>query len=111
MATALPAEVQAVKGALNRNSLNAGVGILHEPTGRIFLRPFDDVPGGHVELVTVVGLPLNECKGFAILKEPGGSFVPVNNSHINGLQGASGSLMMPQATFAEIVQALQAAGL
>jgi hypothetical protein len=111
MAIALPVEVQAVKDALDQNALNAGVGILHEPTGKIHLRPFDQVPGGHAQLVGMMGLPLNECKGFAILKAADGWFIPVNNSHLNGPQGTPGSLQMPRVTFDEIVQALGAAGL
>jgi hypothetical protein len=111
MAIALPAEVQAVKDALDQNALNAGVGVLHEPTGRIHLKPFDQVPGGHAQLAGMMGLPLMECKGFAIVKATDGRFVPVNISHLNGPQGTPGSLQMPQATFDEIVRALGAAGL
>jgi hypothetical protein len=111
MVIALPAEVQAVKDALDQNVLNAGVGILHGPTGSIHLKPFDQVPGGHAQLAGMLGLPLVECKGFAILKAPDGRFVPVNNSHLHGPQGSPRSLQMPQATFDEIVQALGAAGL
>jgi hypothetical protein len=111
MATASPQEVQAVKAALDQDPLNAGVGILHEPTGRIYLKPFDQVPGGHAQLAGDLGLPLSECKGFGIAKAAGGAYVPVNNSHLNGPQGLPGSLQMPQPTFADIVRALQAAGL
>ena len=111
MVTASPQEVQAVKAALDQNPLNAGVGVLHEPTGTISLRPFDQVPGGHAQLAGDLGLPLNECKGFGIFKAPGGAYVPVNASHLNGPQGVPGSLQMPQPTFAEIIAALQAAGL
>src|SRR6266511_3068246 len=35
-----PQEVQAVKDALAANSNNLGIGILHEPTGHIHLKPF-----------------------------------------------------------------------
>jgi hypothetical protein len=108
-----PAPVQAVKDALTRSAFDFGVGILHEPTGQIHLAPINSLPnrGGHAELVSVLGLQQGECKGFAIVKDPAGTFVPVNLSHLNGLQGSPGSLQMPQATFAEIVRALQAAGL
>jgi hypothetical protein len=105
------AELQAVKDALRQDPLNAGVGILHEPTGTIHLRPFDMVPGGHAQLAGDLGLALRDCKGFAIVQAPDGSFVPVNRSHLNGPQGAPGSLQMPQPTFGEIVRALRAARL
>jgi hypothetical protein len=111
MATASPQELQAVKAALDHNPLNLGVGILHEPTGRISLRPFDQLPGGHAQLAGDLALPLGECKGFGIAKAAGGAYVPVNSSHLNGPQGSPGSLQMPASTFAEIVAALQAAGL
>jgi hypothetical protein len=106
-------EVRVVKDALNQNDLNVGVGLLHEPTGRIYLRPIDSLPhkGGHAELVAELGLPQRECKGFVISKSPAGAFVPVNLSHLNGPQGSPGSLQMPQATFDEIVKALGSAGL
>lgn len=111
MPTAFPGEVQAIKDALNQDSLNAGVGILHEPTGRIHLMPFDLVPGGHAQLAGSLGVPLSECKGFGIFKAVNGAFIPVNSSHLNGPQGMPGSLQMPASTFQEIVKALQAAGL
>jgi hypothetical protein len=109
--TCNPQEVQQVKDALLRDPLNGGVGILHEPTGQIFLAPFDTVPGGHFELVTRFRLAPADCKGFAIFLQPDGTFVPVNSSHLNGVQGQSGSLQMPASTFSGIIQSLQNAGL
>lgn len=106
-----PAEVQAVKDALNRNPYNLGIGVLHEPTGQIRLAPFDVVPGGHAELVVRLTLPAMECKGFVIEKRLDGTFAAVNISHLNGPQGQAGSLQMPPATFDDIRQALQQAGL
>jgi hypothetical protein len=76
MATASPQEVQAVKAALDQDPLNAGVGVLHEPTGTISLRPFDQVPGGHAQLAGDLGLPLSECKGFGVFKAPGALTCP-----------------------------------
>jgi hypothetical protein len=104
-------EVQQIKNALLQDPLNLGVGILHEPTGQIFLAPFDSVPGGHFELVTRFQFALADCKGFAITLLPDGTFVPINNSHLNGIQGQTGILQMPGATFSGIIQALQNAGL
>src|SRR5262245_2818857 len=104
-------DVQRVKDALRQNPLNLGVGVLHEPSGQIILAPFDDVPGGHVDLVVRSGLPVNACKGFVICIQPGDVFIPVNASHLNGPLGTPGSLQMPSTTFADIVQALGTAGL
>jgi hypothetical protein len=107
-----PAQVQIVKDALIQDPSNFGVGILHEPTGRIFLSPFDDLPNqaGHADLVQVAGVSIRECKGFVIV-ERAGSFQAVNNSHLNGLQGQPGSLQMPATLFAQIELALRHAGL
>jgi hypothetical protein len=107
-----PREVQDVKDALGQIALNLGVGILHEPTGRISLLPMDRLPnrGGHNELVQLFNVPSSECKGFVIVKANDG-FLPVNISHLNGIQGQPGSLQMPPVTFSEIVQALTSAGL
>jgi hypothetical protein len=106
-----PHEVQKIKDELQRNPLNSGVGILHEPSGHISLAPFDDVPGGHAELVQRLNLPQAECKGFAITLQPDGTATAVNQSHLNGTQGNPGSLQMPPSTFAAIMQALKDAGL
>jgi len=106
-----PSELQAVKDGLDHNARNAGLGILHEPSDRVFLAPFDSVPGGHAELAMQSGLPLHECKGFLIGKDTHGDYVLVNNSHLNGLQGQPGALRMPQTTFDAIEQALRNAGL
>jgi hypothetical protein len=108
-----PAEVQAVKDALRRNPHNGGIGIVHEPTRSIHLIPFDDLPdqGGHVTFATGLGFDLSDCKGFGIMVDPSGQPSPINASQLNGLQGASGSHQMPPATFADVVLALQAAGL
>jgi hypothetical protein len=107
-----PGELQAVKDALALNSQNAGVGVLHEPTGQIRLAaPFDTVPGGHADLVTKGQWPAGECKGFVIVPDGQGGFAVGNVSHLNGVQGRPGSLQMPQATFDAIRQALRDAGL
>lgn len=106
-----PAEVQTVKDALNRNPLNLGIGVLHEPTDLIRLAPFDVVPGGHGELVMRLTLPTVECKGFVIEKRPDGTFAAINISHLNGPQGQAPSLQMLSAILDDIRQALQQAGL
>jgi len=106
-----PQELQRVQDELRRKPFNSGVGVLHEPSGQIFLAPFDDVPGGHADLVQQLNLPPSECKGFAIVLQPDGSPTAVNSSHLNGTQGSPGSLQMPQATFDAIVDTLRDAGL
>lgn len=107
-----PQEIQAVKTGLRQNPRNYGIGLLHEPTQRIYLSPIDNLPNqaGHNDLVNLHGLSARECKGFGI-DEQNGQFVPINNSHLNGPQGQPGSLTMPQDTFDAIVEALRDAGL
>src|SRR5437870_5718081 len=106
-----PQEVQAVKDALDQNPNNLGVGIIHEPTGQIHLRPFDDVPGGHAQLASDLGFPLAEVKGFIIGKS-GNDYQVINASHLNNLaaQGATGSLQMPDDLFQKVLQGLSNAG-
>ena len=104
-------EVQHVKDELVINPNNVGVGILHEPTGLIHLAPFDDLHGGHDQLVFHKKLAAQECRGFVVVRLPDGSFDAVNNSHLNGPQGSPGSLLMPVPLFQTIVQVLRQAGL
>lgn len=98
--------------ALDANPNNLGIGVLHEGTGRIHLAPFDVLRGfAHRGLVQQLGFPENECKGFAIGRKADGSYEVANESHLNEPQGQPGSLQMPEATFAQVMKALQDAGL
>ena len=94
----------------HQNPVNSGLGVLHEPTGRIYLVPFDDA-GGHDLFAKLLGLPASECKGFAITINPDGTFMPMNVSSLNGPQAGPSALQMPLPTFQSIVQALLDAGL
>ncbi len=106
-----PHDIQAVKDALAKDPNNIGVGIIHEPTGRIVLKPFDDVPGGHAQLAGDLGLPLSETRGFLVGRS-GSSYQVVNLSHLNSLRaGGPGPMQMPQPLFDIVVKSLQAAGL
>jgi hypothetical protein len=107
----IPSELQAVKDALTADPHNLGVGVLHEPTGRIHLAPFDLVPGGPADLAGRFAFPLVECKGFVVSSAAAGGSQVINHSHLNGPQGQPGSLQMPQSTFGAIVQALTNCGL
>ncbi len=106
-------ELQTVKDELDKNDLNVGLGVLHEPTDQIYLAPFDSLPGlgGHAEFVAYLGLSPADCKGFVILRPAPGSFTVVNSSHLNGVQGQPASLQMPPSTFQAILLALRQAGL
>ena len=106
-----PHEVQAVKDALGRNPNNIGVGIIHEPTGRVFLKPFDDVPGGHAQFAGDLGLPVSETRGFLVGRS-GSGYQVVNLSHLNSAApGSPGPMQMPQPLFDVALQSLQDAGL
>jgi hypothetical protein len=104
-------ELQKVKDALFYDANNIGIGLLHEPSGRLHMAPFNDLQGGHDELLARTGLPDLECKGFGIGLDPNGVFEVVNKSHLNGPQGQPGSLLMPLQLFQAIVAALRQAGL
>jgi len=103
--------VQSAKDELVKNPNNVGIGILHEPTGQIFLAPFDDLQGGHDRLVVREQFADADCKGFAVVHLPSGSFDAVNASHLNGVPGQPGSLLMPDPLFQALVSALRQAGL
>lgn len=107
-----PAELRAVKDALGADARNIGIGVLHEPTGRIHLMPINSLPdrNGHAELVELLKLSGSDCKGF-IIALGGGVFVVLNQSHLNGPQGTPGSLKMPAHTFNNVLRELTHAGL
>jgi hypothetical protein len=106
-----PQEVQAVKDALARDPNNIGVGIIHEPTGLVFVKPFDDVPGGHAQLALDRRLPLHESRGF-VIGRAGSGYQVMNRSHLNGPgQGSPGPMQMPQPLFDAVLQSLKDGGL
>jgi hypothetical protein len=106
-----PQEVLRVKDALAKDANNFGVGVLHEPTGRIFLAPYDDLGGGHDLLVAKRHLTAFDCKGFVVILLLNGTFDTLNHSHLNGTQGQPASLSMPNGTYQEIGTTLRQAGL
>ena len=105
MYTVAPFELLAVREALQEDALNYGVGILHLATGRIVLRPFNDIchRGGHVELADEFAWLPGECLGFMVAK-PHGKCVLVNHSQLNV---RAGGLHMAQETFRRIVVSLR----
>ncbi len=109
MPIAQPAEVQAVKDAPAKDPNDIGVGILHLPADKIVLAPFDSV-GGHDALVLRENFLPVDCRGFVIVLSSG-AFDVINSSHLNGTQGQTGSLQMPQSLFATIESELRRAGL
>ena len=105
MFTMVSTELMIVREALERDPSNYGVGILHLATGRIVLRPFNDLRhrGGHVELVEEFEWPPDQCLGF-IVARPGGESLMVNISHLNT---QAGPLQMPTGTFRNILLTLR----
>ena len=84
MFNVIPTELLAVREALSQDPSNIGVGILHMPTGRIALRPFDRLRnrGGHLELAGECDWTPQECLGFIVAK-PANECVMVNLSQLN----------------------------
>ena len=105
MFNVVPVELIAVREALKEDPSNFGVGILHVPTGRIALRPFDQLKhrGGHIELVTEREWTPRDCLGFVVAR-PAGEWVMVNLSQVNAQVGM---LWMPPTTFRNIVLSLR----
>lgn len=98
-------ELAAVRDALVADPTNFGVGILHVPSERIVLRPFDCLKnrGGHLELVDELEWPTRDCLGF-VVSRPAGECVMVNLSQLNA---QAGPLWMPPATFREVATTLR----
>ena len=98
-------ELRTVREALKEDPSNFGVGILHQPTGRIALRPFNQLKnrGGHLELVNELEWSTRECLGFVVAR-PADECVMVNLSQLNAPTGA---LWMPAGTFRSIVLSLR----
>lgn len=84
MLTLAPLELLAVREALREEPSNYGVGVLHQPSERIALRPFDDIRfrGGHRELVDELGWRTDDCLGFLVAQQAG-KCVLVNLAHLN----------------------------
>lgn len=100
-----PDELTAVREALQEDASNFGVGVLHVPSGRIALRPFDQLKnrGGHLELVSESEWTPRECLGFVVAR-PAGESLMVNLSQLNAQVGP---LWMPPGTFRTIVLSLR----
>ena len=107
-----PAQLQAVKDAMTADPSDFGIGVLHEPTGNVYLTTMKQIPNqnGHAGFVEQLGLQQSECKGFQLFRASG-RFVAVNNSHLNGTQGQPGSLQMPESLFGSILSQLKSMGL
>ena len=105
MFTVVSVELLAVREALLQDAFNLGVGILHLPTGRVVLRPFDALRhrGGHVELAEEFDWRPDECLGF-IVARPAGECVMINLSQLNS---QAGPLYMPHGTFRNILLSLR----
>ena len=107
-----PTQLQAVKDAMTADPSDFGIGVLHEPTGNVYLTTMKQIPNqnGHAGFVEQLGLQQSECKGFQLFRASG-RFVAVNNSHLNGTQGQPGSLQMPESLFGSILSQLKSMGL
>jgi hypothetical protein len=101
MFTVTTEELLAVRDALRQDPANLGVGILHLATGRVALRPIEQLRhrGGHVELVAENYWTPEECLGF-IVARPAGECQIINLSQLNS---RAGYVYMPPGTFRDIV--------
>jgi hypothetical protein len=103
--TVLPEELLAVREALLQDAGNLGVGVVHLPTARIALRPFDRLQhrGGHVELAGANDWAPDHCLGFLVAR-PTGECVMINRSQLNA---QTGPLQMPQVAFRKVLLSLR----
>lgn len=105
MYTVNPIELLSVRESLRTDPVNLGVGLLHQITGRIVLRPFEEIRhgGGHLELAAEYGWLPDECLGFMVAR-PANECVMVNLSQLNA---QNGPLFMQHATFRTILLSLR----
>ncbi len=105
MFTVVSEELQAVRDALRTDSCNLGVGIVHLPTGRIALKPFESLRhrGGHVGLAAEMEWSPEECLGFMVAR-PSAECIMINRSQLNAQAGA---LHMPAETFRNVLSRLR----
>ncbi|MCE9530804.1 MAG: hypothetical protein K8T89_06740 [Planctomycetes bacterium] len=105
MFTVDPDELNAVREALARDRTEYGVGILHQPSSKIALRPFDQLRyrGGHQELISLKEWLPEDCLGF-IVARPAEEYVMINLAQINTRDGP---LNMPAGLFRNIVLSLR----
>jgi hypothetical protein len=120
-ATCDPAEVARVEQEMATNPLNMGVGVINTRTGQVRLYPFDDttafalsnphlsVQDGHEAAAAMAGIPKDDARGFALVKQ-GNDWHVFNQSHLNRVDGQSNTMRMNPQTFNDIVSALQTAG-
>jgi hypothetical protein len=120
-ATFDPADLAYVESELAKNANNGGVGVVDLRTGQVRIFPFNDtrdfsranphllVMEGHEAAAALVGIPLDQARGFALGK-PGGQWLIINSSHLNSLDGQANPMRMAPLMFNEIVSALQVGG-
>lgn len=112
MYTADPNQVQAAKANALADATDAGLGVLHLPTGTIHLASASALPNhGHLDIVNLCQLVADECRGFTMVKHPStGTVIVQNFSGLNVGQPGSIKFGMEQSRFDDVMIALRAAG-
>ena len=115
-----PAEIAHVEQEMAKKSNNLGVGVLDLRNSQVRLVPFDEtdafsqanptlqVMTGHEAAAAMVGIPLQQVRGF-VLAKLGIDWHVLNQSHLNRADRQPNAMRMAPPTFAAIVSALQAA--
>jgi hypothetical protein len=116
-----PAEIAHVEQEMARNPRNLGVGVIDKRTGQVRLFSFDEtdafsranrhlqVGAGHEAAAAMAGIPPDQARGFALLKQ-GNDWHVLNLSHLNRPDAQVNPMQMDGQLFNEIVAALQTAG-
>jgi hypothetical protein len=118
-----PTEVIRIESELAKaqSLMNVGVGVFDVTTGHIRLFTYDEtdafsranlslqVMAGHEAAAAMAGIPLDQARGFALLKDVNDWHL-FNQSHLNHRDGQANAMQMAPATFQEVLAALQIAG-
>lgn len=116
-----PAEVAHLKQEMAKQPNNMGVGVIDMKTGKIRIFPYDDtdafsganphlqVMAGHESAAAMAGIDPGDARGF-VLGRQGGNWHVFEQSHLNRIDAQVNAMRMHPQIFAEIVAALQTAG-
>jgi hypothetical protein len=105
-------QLQAVKARALADATDAGLGILHLPSGTIHIASASQLPAhSHIDFVQQMQLKTVECRGFTIVQDRAGRVIAQNFSGLNVGMPGSVRFGMEQSLFDDVVKALRSAGL
>ena len=103
-------EANAVKKALDADITDAGVGVLHVPSGKVFLRPASKTKSSHAQFVKELGYNADEVRGFVVTMDPKSAKYVVENISSLNVQYPGDSMKMAHELFATVTEKMSQLG-